>query len=123
MKECMVNPCRNARAVCGPNNVCVVNAEARKDPQVWCRACFDLEFDKVKLCAKSTGGAGGADCEKMVDDVARTCEEQKCAKARQAIEDDQPLLKRLKGQQRQQEQEQLRRYNETREWFNKAVKP
>jgi hypothetical protein len=121
-KECMVNPCLDARAVCGPKRVCVVNAEARKNPLVWCRACFDLEFDKAKLCAKAHGDAGVTECMKTIDDTARSCDQDQCAKARQAIEDDQSLLKQVEEQRRRGEQEQLKRYNETRDWFDKAAK-
>ena len=122
MKECVANPCLDASAVCGPNGVCVVNAKARKNPEVWCRACFDLEFDKAKLCAKPTSDAGVAECQKTIDDTARTCDQEKCAKARQTIEDDQSPLRLVEERRRQLEQEQLKRYNETKDWFDKSAK-
>ena len=33
--SCSQNPCLDARAVCGPGGVCVVNAEAKKSPAAW----------------------------------------------------------------------------------------
>jgi hypothetical protein len=122
MKECAVNPCLDARAVCGPGKLCIVNAEARKNPLVWCRACFDLESDKATLCARSKGDAGVAECQKTIDDTARSCDQEKCAKARLAIERDPSPLKQVEERRRRLEQERLKRHNETRDWFDKAAK-
>ncbi|MBN1607641.1 MAG: hypothetical protein JW940_13470 [Polyangiaceae bacterium] len=122
MKECAVNPCLDARAVCGPNKLCIVNAEARKNPLVWCRACFDLEFDKARLCARAQGDGGVAECEKAIDAAARSCDQDECAQARLAIEGDPSPLKRVEQRRRQLQQERLKRYNETRDGFDRAAK-
>jgi hypothetical protein len=118
-RECYVNPCLDAHAVCGPKRVCVVNAEARKNPLVFCPACFNLEFDKVKLCAKSKAEA---ECQRTVDETARACDQDKCAKARLDFEAQDPVKKRLEEMQRQKREEDLKRYKETQRWFDEAAK-
>jgi hypothetical protein len=65
--ECVVDPCLDAHAVCGPKKLCVVNAEARKNPQIWCPACFNMKFDEAKLCAKNKDDGGVAECSKAID--------------------------------------------------------
>jgi hypothetical protein len=118
----VLNPCLDAHAVCGPNKLCVVNAEARKNPLVWCRACFDLEADKAKLCAKTQGDADVTQCEKTVDDTARSCDQDKCAQARLALEGDSSPLRQIEQRQREVREVKLKRYEQTQDWFERAAK-
>ena len=82
--NCAINPCLNARAVCSPTGQCVVNAEARKNPSVWCRTCWELEHDAPKLCGAKTAAAKSA-CERTISDAVARCDNGVCEAARSAI--------------------------------------
>ena len=82
--SCTINPCLDARAVCGPAGACVVNAEARKNPAVWCRKCWELEHDAPKLCgAKSP--TGKSMCEQTLADAVAKCDDGACEATRSAL--------------------------------------
>jgi hypothetical protein len=82
--NCAINPCLDARAVCSPAGICVVNAEARKNPSVWCRTCWELEHDAPKLCGAKTAAAKSA-CERTIRDAVAKCDDGVCEAARSAI--------------------------------------
>ena len=82
--NCAINPCLDARAVCGPAGACVVNAEARKNPAVWCRKCWELEHDAPKLCDAKSPAEKPA-CEQTLADAVAKCDDGACETARSTL--------------------------------------